>query len=132
MTRYQILFFLLIFNTTGLVGQSVIREVSLSDQSWRVWLDEKASWKEDTLYLPHEVNLQQIRVNPPGCGWNDLFQTGKTASLPVCVEELFSEGKPDWTYHGVSWFSSQFDVPADWKDKVVRLYIGKKNLRMDN
>lgn len=122
--------FLLLF--TGVVmGQSVRQELNLTGPGWHVWMDEHASWKDDVLYLPQEVDLQQIKVNPPTCGWKDLYQTGKEASLPVCVEELYSNGKADWTYHGVSWFSSHFEVPADWKDKVVRLFVGKKNLRLE-
>lgn len=120
-----------LFCTFGLMGQSARQELNLSAQNWRVWLDETALWKNDTLYLPNEIDLQQIKLNPPTCGWKDIYHTGKTAVLPVCVEELFSNGKPDWIYHGVSWFSSQFDVPAGWKDKVVRLFIGKKNLRIE-
>jgi hypothetical protein len=113
------------------MGQSALQELNLSGQLWRVWLDEKACWKEDTLYLPYEVDLQQIKINSPTSGWKDIYQTGKATSLPVCVEELYSNGKPDWTYHGVSWFSSQFDLPVDWKDKIVRLFVGKKNLRIE-
>ena len=93
--------------------------------------DENASWKEDTLYLPQDVDLTNITPAIPGCGWRSLYTTGKDATLPVCVEELFSGGNAGWTYHGVSWFSSRLEVPASWKDKVIRLYVGKKNLRLE-
>jgi len=106
-------------------------EINIGASTWKVWLDENASWKEDTLYLPQDVDLKRMGVASPGCGWSELYKTGKDASLPVCVEELFSDGNAHWTYHGVSWFSSTFEMPAGWKDKVVRLYIGKKNLRLE-
>jgi len=91
------LLLLFLFCAFGLMSQPARQELNLSGQSWRVWPDETAPWKEDTLYLPDEVDLQQIKVNSPTCGWKSLYQTGKTASLPVCVEELFSNGKPNWT-----------------------------------
>jgi hypothetical protein len=125
------LFHFFMIYAMALMGQSTPRAFNLSAQSWRVWLDDKAPWKEDTLYLPNEVDVQNIKANAPGCGWKEIYQTGMVSNLPVCVEELFSNGKPDWTYHGVSWFTTQIEVPKDWKDKVVRLYIGKKNLRIE-
>lgn len=112
-------------------GQQQNREFDLAGLNWRVWMDESAVWKEDALYLPSEVDLKTLPVNPPTCGWDEIYQEGVESTLPVCVEELFSEGNPSWTYHGVSWFSAQLDVPAEWKDKVVRLLIGKKNLRIE-
>lgn len=132
MNKSKIFFFqLFLLCTIATMGQSTLREYNLCVQNWRVWLDEKATWKDDTLYLPNEVDLQYIKANAPGCGWKDIYQTGMISNLPVCVEELFSNGKPDWTYHGVSWFTTQFEVPNDWKEKVVRLTIGKKNLRLE-
>lgn len=125
-----IVFSLLIVNNL-FAAEDTSREINIGANTWKVWLDENAPWKDDTLYLPEDVDLKKIQVSSPGCGWSKLYSTGKEATLPVCVEELFSDGNADWTYHGVSWFSLQFEVPASWKDKVVRLYIGKKNLRLE-
>jgi beta-galactosidase len=122
--------FFLIFTISSL-AQSGRQEIDLSRLNWRVWMDTDAPWREDTLYLPSRVNLKTLPANPPTCGWNDLNQKGVVSTLPVCVEELFSGGNSSWTYHGVSWFSAQFDVPDDWRDKVIRLFIAKKNLRLE-
>ena len=29
------------------------------DQGWRLWLDPKAAWQDDTLYLPEDVNAHE-------------------------------------------------------------------------
>lgn len=33
------------------------------DQGWRLWLDPKARWQDDTLYLPEDVILTNLPVN---------------------------------------------------------------------
>ncbi len=107
-------------------------EVNLAQAGWRVWLDETAAWKSDTLYLPAEVNVAKMPVNPPTGGWEQLYARGGAEySLPLVVEEIFSKGQSTWTYHGVSWFSSSFDVPADWQKKVVRLEVQKASERVE-
>jgi beta-galactosidase len=126
---FYVLFFLIC--TMNALAQSGRHEIDLTEIGWRVWMDKDATWKNDTLYLPSEVDMKKIRINPPTCGWNNLYQTGVESKLPVCVEELFSGGNSSWTYHGVSWFTAQLDVPDDWKEKVVRLNVGKKNLRIE-
>ena len=131
MRKLKILPVILFLFTLNVYSQSAVREVDLSRLEWKVWMDKDAAWQEDTLYLPAEVDLASIPVNPPSCGWNELYETGVASNLPVCVEELFSQGNSAWTYHGVSWFSSQFEVPDDWKDKIVKLHVGKKNLRLE-
>ena len=39
--------------------------VTIPDGGWRLWPDTKAEWKNDDLYLPDEVNLATLPVNPP-------------------------------------------------------------------
>jgi len=34
--------------------------------SWQLWLDEKAEWQHDKLYLPDEVDLTKLPANPDG------------------------------------------------------------------
>jgi len=37
----------------------------ISTSGWRLWPDRAAAWKDDTLYLPADVKLDQLPVNPP-------------------------------------------------------------------
>ena len=109
-------------NGTGSPGSVVL------DDSWRLWLDEKADWKNDTLYLPDEVDLAKLPVNPPTGGWDALNeQAGIPVTLPGTVEEHYWDkaplpvAKPDWPggivnlaspYLGVSWWYRTF-TPTD-------------------
>jgi beta-galactosidase len=96
------------------------------DDSWRLWLDEKAEWQNDKLFLPDEVNLATLPVNPPTGGWDALTdQAGMAVTLPGTVEEhywgqpplpvagpsleqIVSLGSP---YKGVSWWYRNFTLP---------------------
>lgn len=70
-------------------------ELSLEKQNWRVWLDEKAEWRQDPLFAPGEVPaLTTLPVNPPTGGWEVLTDTtGKACAIPASVEEYFSGGR---------------------------------------
>lgn len=109
-------------NETGSPDATVI------DGGWRLWLDTKASWKNDTLYLPNEVNLKTMPTNPPTGGWDVLSDTaGITVSLPDTVERHYW-GKPplptanssrasnivslNSPYKGVSWWYRTFTAPV--------------------
>lgn len=61
--------------------------VDISRSGWRLWLDPQAQWKDDTLYLPSEVNLKKLPVNPPTGGWDKLG--GIPVTLPTTVEEHY-------------------------------------------
>ena len=98
------------------------------DQGWRLWLDPKAAWQDDTLYLPEEVRLKELPVNPPTGGWLVLGdQAGISVSLPATVEEFHWNQPPARTadsshpsaivaaegyYQGVSWWYRPFSPPA--------------------
>ena len=99
------------------------------DKDWRVWLDTAAAWKDDTLYLPDEVDLAKLPVNPPTGGWAALDGKGgdAVATLPATVEQFYwgkppckvaSPGRPDevvtldGSYQGVSWWYRTFTPPA--------------------
>jgi len=93
------------------------------DSGWRLWLDRNAKWRDDTLYLPDEVDLSKLPVNPPTGGWATLNQTaGIAVSLPDTVEahELLPPATGDAsaivnarpTYEGISWWVRPFTAPA--------------------
>lgn len=99
--------------------------------NWKIWLDKEASWKEDKLFLPGEFVLSDLPVNPPTCGWEQLFNTyGKSCQVPTTVEEQFGTTH-DWKYHGVSWFYTTFNPNSDWQHKQVFLNIEKYNHRIE-
>lgn len=102
----------------------------ISTSGWRLWVDRDAAWKNDTLYLPEEVQLEQMPVNPPTGGWNVLNdKQGIAVTLPTTVEEHYwgkfgtrpyahNEAQrgpgtsfPNGNYLGVSWWWRQIDVP---------------------
>ncbi|NNM85573.1 MAG: hypothetical protein HKL96_07440 [Phycisphaerales bacterium] len=91
------------------------------DDAWRLWLDVKASWQQDQLYLPDdEVNLDSLPVNAPTGGWDALSPSaGIAIILPATVEEHYWGKAPlpranprnaqqvaslDSPYIGVSWW----------------------------
>jgi hypothetical protein len=102
----------------------------ISHQGWRLWLDRDATWQNDTLYLPEDVNLAKLPTNPPSGGWSSLVQSaGIPITLPTTVEEHFwgkigkrpynkfeAQRGPDTSfqngnYLGVSWWWRTIEVP---------------------
>ncbi len=102
----------------------------ISTTGWRLWPDRDATWQNDTLYLPAEVKLDQMPVNPPTGGWQALSdQQGVPVTLPSTVEEHFwgSFGIRPYAhneaqrgpgtdfgignYLGVSWWWREIQVP---------------------
>ena len=68
--------------------------VPVPDAGWRLLLDDQAKWQDDPLYLPDEVDLPSMPINPPSGGWAALgAQAGIAVSLPSTVEEHYW-GKP--------------------------------------
>src|ERR1700728_1468215 len=53
----------------------------IPDEDWRLWIDEKAEWKNDELFLPEDISWQNgvlcgkskpLPVNEPNGGWGTL------------------------------------------------------------
>ena len=51
--------------------------------------------------------------------------------IPATIEELFSGGLNRWTYHGVSWFWKDIEVPADWEGKIVHINFADTRMRAE-
>lgn len=121
---FAALFAVLIARPLSVSGEDI------SNSGWRLWLDRDAAWKDDTLYLPSEVQLGRMAVNPPTGGWNGLDDTrGIAVKLPTTVEEHFwgklgtrpyahNEAQrgpgtsfPIGNYLGVSWWWREIDIP---------------------
>lgn len=117
------------------------------DQGWRLWLDPQAPWRDDALYLPEDVHLASLPVNPPTGGWPVLARNaGMAVSLPATVEEhCFNQGparvsastKPadivgaHGSYHGVSWWYRPFSPLALARGERLILHFPGGRLRSE-
>ena len=67
------------------------------DDDWRLWIDEKAEWKNDELFLPEDISWQNgvlygksnpLPINEPTGGWGTLrANNGINITLPTTVEQ---------------------------------------------
>ena len=128
-------------------AQAAVSGSSNLDQGWRLWLDPKAAWQDDAIYLPEDVNLQKITVNPPTGGWSVLNDgAGIGVSLPATVEEFYfgkapartaSSAKPadivaaEGNYLGVSWWYRPFTPPALGSGERLFFYFPAGRLRSE-
>jgi hypothetical protein len=132
----------------------------IPDDDWRLWIDEKAEWKKDTLFLPEDISWQNgvlcgksspLPVNEPTGGWQLLDHlTGINVTLPTTVEQHFwgkfsdrsytseeyryADDDPipqNGAYLGVSWWGRQIHIPANWKGKRIFLHIRGARLRAE-
>jgi len=117
------------------------------DQGWRLWLDPTAAWQDDTLYLPEDVDLSKMPVNPPTGGWAVLNDwAGIAVSLPATVEEYYFNKPPahttdsaapsaivsaDGYYSGVSWWYRPFTPPALQPGERLIFYFPAGRLRSE-
>jgi hypothetical protein len=109
--------------------------VDLTALEWKLWIDSSAIWQDDTLHLP-PVDLQAIRVNPPGCGWEALYSEGRAVRIPATVEQYYWDQERDSTgtsgdYRGVSWFSTLVLVPEEYRGRRVLLHFESVRLRAE-
>jgi beta-galactosidase len=128
-------------NDTGAAESVVI------DDSWHLWLDEQADWKNDKLFLPDEVDLSKLPVNAPTGGWDALNdQAGMAVTLPATVEGFYWGKKPLPTadpnnpeqvvnlgspYEGVSWWYRDFTAPALRPGERVVFHFPGAHLRAE-
>ncbi|HXR04256.1 MAG TPA: hypothetical protein VN836_06065, partial [Verrucomicrobiae bacterium] len=128
-------------------ARSEVSDATNLDRGWRLWLDPKAAWQDDALYLPEEVNLTNLPVNPPTGGWAVLNdQAGIGVSLPATVEEYHFNKAPARTvastspseivaaegyYRGVSWWYRPFTPPALRAGERLVIYFPAGRLRCE-
>jgi beta-galactosidase len=132
----------------------------IPDDDWRLWIDEKAEWKNDPLFLPEDVSWQNgvlcgkgspLPVNEPTGGWGTLAaNAGINVTLPTTVEQhhwgefgtrpytpdeyRYAADDPipqNGAYLGVSWWGRLLDIPAEWKGKRIFLHIRGARLRAE-
>ncbi len=125
------------------------------DEGWNLWIDEKAQWEDDAIFLPGDVDLAKLPVNAPTDGWPSLYarKSGDgfaVVTLPATVEQYFW-GKfgsraytPDeyrWAatdpdvkngaYRGVSWWWRDVAIPAAMKGKRIFLKVRGARMRAE-
>jgi hypothetical protein len=133
----------------------------IPDDDWRLWIDEKAEWKNDPLFLPEDITVDAngilhgkgapLHVNEPAGGWGTLrANNGINVTLPTTVEQhhwgkfgqrpytpeeyRYAADDPipqNGAYLGVSWWGKEIHIPADWKGKHIFLHIRGARLRAE-
>jgi hypothetical protein len=136
---------------TPAVGVAAEPSLAISDDGWRLWIDQGAAWKDDLIHLPVAFDLAKLPINPPTGGWNALASgEAITVKLPTTVEEHFwgkfgtrpygpdeyryaeDDDVPRYgAYKGVSWWSKAIDIPASAKGRRVLLNIRGARLRAE-
>lgn len=135
MNKKLITVLLLSLSVLGLWAQR--STVDLSNNDWSLTLDTMATFEEETLYLPHEVDLKQLTVNIPTGGWSLLERPQrKGLHLPATVEEQMWGWNGETfgvtgNYVGVSWWETQMDIPADWQGRRVVMDVEAVRFRAE-
>jgi len=148
-------------------AQSKITEVYpengalIPDEGWHLWLDHKAEWKNDEIFLPEDITQdadgvirgkgKPLPVNVPTGGWEATsVAASKEVTLPSTVEQHYwgAFGHRPYTpdeyryaaddpvpqngaYIGVSWWHREIDIPASMQGKRIFLHVRGARLRAE-
>ena len=143
MKKTLILLFAVFGSVSMAIASHAKQALVVPDTGWRIWLDTQAKWQDDALFLPSEVDLAKLPVNPPTGGWAALGDTvGKEVTLPSTVEQHYWGGQglraynskeylysavdhapQSGIYEGVSWWWKDIDVPSSFSAEMVELKI---------
>jgi beta-galactosidase len=135
---------------SGTVNKRSSSSIDISGSGWRLWPDRDATWQNDDIYLPADVNLGKIAVNKPTGGWKELNdQQGINVTLPSTVEEHYwgKFGRRPYTkneaqrgagtsfgngsYLGVSWWWRVIQVPQFKPGQRVLVWFRGARLRSE-
>ncbi|GAP72980.1 beta-galactosidase [Candidatus Symbiothrix dinenymphae] len=136
MRKLSILF-LMTIGCLSAFSQSAGRKTLPVMKAWNLWQDSSATWQNDSLYLPENVDLTALALTAPepSGGWKTLDKLpkdGVKVDLPAMVEEYFTpDGKVTTFLPGVYWFWKDINIPADWKGKTVQLKLESARLRIE-
>ena len=116
--------------------------LAIPDTGWRLWPDQTAEWKNDSIYLPEDVQLASLPVNAPTGGWDALSANqGIPVTLPCTVEQYFwglqglrpyhdeyrfetaDDEVKNGAYYGVSWWWRDLSIPASFAGKRIFLHV---------
>ena len=108
----------------------------LTSNNWKLVLDPKAPWINDPLFAP-PVNVRKLKVNLPTNGWSMLEnEQGIVTKLPATVEQFYwgQNGNTygvSGNYLGVSWFTTNTDIPVALKGKRIVLNFESVRFRAE-
>src|SRR5580704_9793427 len=144
---------ILLSSATAATDHATLREnfsdngTLIPDDGWHLWIDKAAHWQDDEIFLPEDVKLETLPVNPPSGGWEALHSALNSAdyaavTLPTTVEEHFwgRYGTRSYTpdeyryasddavpqngaYVGVSWWWRAIDIPKEYEGQHIFLHI---------
>ncbi|HEX3730585.1 MAG TPA: hypothetical protein VHV47_12320, partial [Opitutaceae bacterium] len=119
-----------------------LRQAAVPDSDWNIWPDVQAAWKSDRIYLPEDVDLAALPVNPPTGGWEALdrprdrvvtlpttieqYHWGMTGFRPYHEEYKFEATDPEvknGAYYGVSWWWRDLDLAAEFIGRRILLHV---------
>ncbi|MDI7776493.1 sugar-binding domain-containing protein [Asticcacaulis sp. EMRT-3] len=133
---------------SGHLGQAM----PIPDEGWQMWLDPKATWQDDAIYLPDDVPpLDTLPVHPPTGGWAQLTTAAsREVTLPATVEQFdwgqfglrpytadeyrYADDDPvpqNGAYVGISWWWRDIAIPASAHGQQVFLHIRGARLRAE-
>jgi hypothetical protein len=135
--------------TASQAAKAVEDKAAIADTGWRLVIDEKAAWKDDTIYLPGDVKLEKLPINLPTGGWA-MLKDGLEVTLPTTVEQhywgkfgsrpytpdeyRYADDDPvpqNGAYVGVSWWVKDIDIPASAKGQRAILTVRGARLRAE-
>lgn len=135
--------------TASEAAKTAEENAAIADTGWRLVIDEKAAWKDDAIYLPGDVKLEKLPVNPPTGGWA-MLKDGLEVTLPTTVEQHYwgKFGSRSYTpdeyryadddpvpqngaYVGVSWWVKDITIPASAKGQRAILTVRGARLRAE-
>jgi beta-galactosidase len=97
----------------------------IPDEGWRLWIDDKAEWQDDDIFLPEDISWidgklcgkgQSLPVNVPTGGWATLtHDTCLEVTLPTSVEQHFwgKYGSRPYTPEEYRYAKAPTGAPAD-------------------
>lgn len=136
MLKKSLLFFCLCL----LFSVSSQEKVDISKSQWRLWLDTETHWEQDELNVHSpavkQLDIMPLKVNIPSCGWEDFSKKGLPVHLPATVEEHFWDKSTNsygvcGDYTGVSWFTTQLNIPTEKSNKRIFLEFESVRLRAE-
>jgi Glycosyl hydrolases family 2 len=83
-----------------------VERITLSP--WSLWFDDAADWRDGPQSVAAAIDgdIDAWKVAEPTPGWSALDQ-----GVPVVVPTVTDQERPG--YHGVSWWSTEVDLPTD-------------------
>lgn len=129
---------------------NIVNPIDIPDDGWHIWIDRQATWRDDLIWLPSQVDLGRLPINAPTGGWGALQQPDATVSLPATAEQHFwghfglrpytgdeyryaqdDDVPQNGAWRGVSWWYRDIEIPSSARGQRVLLHIRGARLRAE-